>query len=247
MRNTLDVDNNFNNYIFTKINATEISKEDYDKLDFNQSVINSSTGEELLAAHQVMVNGIFAPDYGVSLLKKSRGLTGTFLTPSVSCNIQSSSLSTSLTWASVCTGRESQSSLEGISSLHCCNYASAYNSSATSEDSLLLADLSIKKCAELYQKIKVVPVKLSDIPSVEELEAFNKDIIAYIDFMVLTYGLDLPTIEARYQTILTTIGQTNGQKTQTFIQDRPHRGRDSSGSTTTEQPSEASDESQPSN
>lgn len=233
LHNTIDTDNSFENYTFTKITAQEISKEDYDKIDFTQSAINSSTGEELVAAHQVMVNGIFAPDYGVSLLKKNRGLTGTFLTPNVSCNIQSESLRNSLTWASVCTGRESQSSFEGISSLHCCNYASAYNPNATSEDSLILADLSIKKCAELYQKIKVLPVKLSDTPSIEELEAFNKDIIAYIDFMILTYSLDLPTIEARYQTILTTIGQTNGQKTQTFIQDRPHRGRDSSGSTTT--------------
>ena len=163
----------------------------------------------LLASHQIMVNGVFAPDYGVSLLRKSKnGLNGTFLTPSVSANIQSSSVSSSLTWSGVCTGRESQRTLEGISSLHCCNYASAYNSQGHSSGSIAFADLSIERSVDLYRKLKVLPTILPSVPTDEELE-ISKDFMAYIEYMFSTYNLDLPQIEARYQLI---IGQTHEQK-----------------------------------
>lgn len=199
----------FKSLTFSTLSANTITEAEYKKL--NYKLANQSGGSEtlLLAAHQVMVNGIFAPDYGVSLLKKtSSTLSGTFLTPSVSCNIQSSSNYKNLTWASVCTGRESQRTLQGISSLHCSNYASAYNSSSISNNSLLLADLSIEKSITLYQKLKLLPVELTSTPSAEELHALSIDFMTYLDYMTTTFSLDLIAIEARYNYIKT-LGQTN--------------------------------------
>ena len=199
----------FASLTFSTLSANTITEAEYKKL--NYKVANQSVGAAtlLLAAHQVMVNGIFAPDYGVSLLKKtSSTLSGTFLTPSVSCNIQSASNYKNLTWASVCTGRESQRTLQGISSLHCSNYASAYNSSAISNNSLLLADLSIEKSITLYQKLKLLPVELTSTPSAEELQALSIDFMTYLDYMTTTFALDLIAIEARYNYIKT-LGQTN--------------------------------------
>lgn len=199
----------FESLTFSTLSANTITEAEYKKLNYklaNQSVGNATL---LLSAHQVMVNGIFAPDYGVSLLKKtSSTLSGTFLTPSVSCNIQSSSNNRNLTWASVCTGRESQRTLQGISSLHCSNYASPYNSSAISNNSLLLADLSIEKSITLYQKLKLLPVELTSTPSAEELQALSIDFMTYLDYMTTTFSLDLIAIESRYNYIKT-LGQTN--------------------------------------
>ena len=199
----------FKSLTFSTLSANTITEAEYKKL--NYKLANQSVGSAtlLLAAHQVMVNGIFAPDYGVSLLKKtSSTLSGTFLTPSVSCNIQSASNYKNLTWASVCTGRESQRTLQGISSLHCSNYASAYNSSSISNNSLLLADLSIEKSITLYQKLKLLPVELTSTPSAEELQALSIDFMTYLDYMTTTFSLDLIAIEARYNYIKT-LGQTN--------------------------------------
>ena len=199
----------FESLTFSTLSANTITEAEYKKL--NYKLANQAVGSAtlLLAAHQVMVNGIFAPDYGVSLLKKtSSTLSGTFLTPSVSCNIQSASNSKNLTWASVCTGRESQRRLQGISSLHCSNYASAYNSSSISNNSLLLADLSIEKSITLYQKLKLLPVELTSTPSAEELQALSIDFMTYLDYMTTTFSLDLIAIEARYNYIKT-LGQTN--------------------------------------
>ena len=203
------VEHTFESLTFSTLSANTITEAEYKKL--NYKLANQAVGSAtlLLAAHQVMVNGIFAPDYGVSLLKKtSSTLSGTFLTPSVSCNIQSSANYRNLTWASVCTGRESQRTLQGISSLHCSNYASAYNSSSISNNSLLLADLSIEKSITLYQKLKLLPVELTSTPSAEELQALSIDFMTYLDYMTTTFSLDLIAIEARYNYIKT-LGQTN--------------------------------------
>ena len=211
-----------NNLQIQVISANEITKEQFDKIDHTNSNNSSSSKSQYLVAHQVMVNGVFAPEYAVSLLSKSTSsLNGTFITPTVSANIQSASTSGRLTWASVCTGRESKSTLEGISSLHCSNFASAYNSSTHSCDSLILADRSIAKSVEIYQKLKLLPTQLPTTPTPEE-RALVSDFMAYIQFMTDTYQLDLLQIEARYQLIL---GQTNEQ---TIEQTTP----DSSGHST---------------
>lgn len=221
----------FSNLRINVLSAEEISDEAFEQLEYKTSSLsNSSTSDSMvLAAHQIMVNGIFAPEYGVSLLKKgSRGLYGTFLTPSASCNISSGSLSASLTWAGVCTGRESQRTFEGISSLHCSNYASSYNSSAHSEGSITLADLSILRSVDIYQKIGLLSIPLSDTPSEEEIKQ-SSDFLQYLEYMTINFKLDLPQIEARYQTI---IGQTNGQKEQTPSSDLPEHSTDSSNDST---------------
>lgn len=192
------------------LSAKEISKVEFEKIDhLSSTVADSGATEYLLVPHQIMVNGIFAPEYGVSLLRKTPSkLSGTFLTPSASCNIQSDSLRESLTWASVCTGRESQSTFAGISSLHCSNYASAYNSRAHSNASITLADISISKSVEIYQKLGILATPLSDIPSQDELNHLS-DFMGYIDYMTKTFKLSLPDIENRYNTIK---GQTNGKE-----------------------------------
>lgn len=208
---------NLANIRINVVSADEITAEAAEALDYSTQTRSTTSGADslMLAAHQIMVNGIFAPEYGISLLRKGQSLHGTFLTPSASCNIQSDSLSGSLRWASVCTGRESQRTLEGISSLHCSNYASAYNSNAHSNGSMLLADLSILRSVEIYQKIGILSIPLSATPSAEELEK-STDFMTYIEYMTDKFKLDLPQIEARYQTI---IGQTNGQKEQTTSAD----------------------------
>lgn len=220
---------NLANIRINVVSADEITAEAAETLDYSTTTLQttSNTDSLMLAAHQIMVNGIFAPEYGISLLKKGRGLYGTFLTPSASCNIQSDSLNSSLRWSSVCTGRESQRTLEGISSLHCSNYASAYNSRAHSDGTMLLADLSILRSVEIYQKIGLLSVPLSDTPSTEELEK-STDFMTYLEYMTDKFKLDLPQIEARYQTI---IGQTNGQKEQPPSTDLPEHGTKPSNDT----------------
>lgn len=192
--------------------AKEVSEKEFSEINFlNAQALDSGKYEYLLVPHQIMVNGIFAPDYGASLLRKGNSsLHGTFLTPSVSCNIQSDSLNTSVTWASVCTGRESQRTFQGISSLHCANYASAYNSNSHSNGSISLADISIKKSVEIYQKLGILPTVLPTTPTPEELEKLS-DFMGYIDYMTTTYNLSLIDIETRYNTIK---GQTDGKKEQ---------------------------------
>lgn len=221
---------NLANIRINVVSADEITTEAAEALDYSTTNLSttSSTDSLMLAAHQIMVNGIFAPEYGISLLKKGRSLYGTFLTPSASCNIQSSSLNGSLQWASVCTGRESQRTLEGISSLHCSNYDSAYTREAHSNGSMLLADLSIIRSVEIYQKIGLLSIPLSVTPSTEELEK-STDFMTYIEYMTDKFKLDLPQIEARYQTI---IGQTNGKKEQTPSSDLSEPTTDSSDITT---------------
>lgn len=220
---------NLANIRINVVSADEITAEAAETLDYSTTTLQttSNTDSLMLAAHQIMVNGIFAPEYGISLLKKGRGLYGTFLTPSASCNIQSDSLNSSLRWSSVCTGRESQRTLEGISSLHCSNYASAYNSSAHSNGSMLLADLSIIRSVEIYQKIGLLSIPLTDTPSTEELEK-STDFMTYLEYMTDKFKLDLSQIEARYQTI---IGQTNGQKEQTPRADLPGHSTNPSNDT----------------
>lgn len=221
---------NLANIRINVVSADEITAEAAEDLDYSTQLLptTSHTDSLILAAHQIMVNGIFAPEYGISLLRKGRDLHGTFLTPSASCNIQSASLNGSLRWASVCTGRESKRTLEGISSLHCSNYASAYNREAHSNGSMLLADLSIIRSVEIYQKIGLLSIPLSETPSAEELEK-STDFMTYIEYMTDKFKLDLPQIEARYQTI---IGQTNGQKEQTPSSDLSEPTADSSDITT---------------
>lgn len=220
---------NLANIRINVVSADEITAEAAEAIDYSTQTLStaSRTDSLILAAHQIMVNGIFAPEYGISLLRKGRSLHGTFLTPSASCNIQSDSLSGNLRWASVCTGRESQRTLEGISSLHCSNYASAYNSRAHSDGSMLLADLSILRSVEIYQKIGLLSIPLSDTPSAEELEK-STDFMTYLEYMTDKFKLDLPQIEARYQTI---IGQTNGQKEQPPSSDLPEHGTKPSNDT----------------
>jgi len=203
--------NSFEGLSYHVLQADEITEKEFLKLNYvHQTNIGSSKSDTyLLSAHQIMVNGVFAPEYGVSLLKKSRNsLYGTFLTPSASCNIQSDSLQKSLTFASVCTGRESQSTLKGISSLHCCNYASAYNSSSHSDLSVIFAKESIEKCTTIYDKIGILPKTLKDTPTPEELERIA-NFADYITYMTETFKLSLMEIEARYQTIK---GQQNGKE-----------------------------------
>ena len=203
--------NSFEDLKYHVLQADEITEKEFLELNYvHQTSIGSSKNDTyLLSAHQIMVNGVFAPEYGVSLLKKSRNsLYGTFLTPSASCNIQSDSLKKSLTFASVCTGRESQSTLKGISSLHCCNYASAYNSSSHSDLSVIFAKESIEKCTTIYDKIGILPKTLKDTPTPEELERIA-NFADYITYMTETFKLSLMEIEARYQTIK---GQQNGKE-----------------------------------
>ena len=203
--------NSFTGLKYHVLQAEEITEKEFLELNYvSQNNIGSSSGDTyLLSAHQIMVNGVFAPEYGVSLLKKSRSsLYGTFLTPSASCNIQSDSLNTSLTFASVCTGRESKSTLQGISSLHCCNYASAYNFHAHSDLSIVFAKESIEKCTTIYDKIGILPKVLKDTPTPEELERIA-NFADYITYMTETFKLSLMEIEARYQTIK---GQQNGKE-----------------------------------
>ena len=203
--------NSFEDLKYHVLQADEITEKEFLELNYvRQASIGSSKSDTyLLSAHQIMVNGVFAPEYGVSLLKKSRNsLYGTFLTPSASCNIQSDSLKKSLTFASVCTGRESQSTLKGISSLHCCNYASAYNLSSHSDLSVIFAKESIEKCTTIYDKIGILPKTLKDTPTPEELERIA-NFADYITYMTETFKLSLMEIEARYQTIK---GQQNGKE-----------------------------------
>ena len=203
--------NSFVGLKYHVLQAEEITEKEFLELNYvsQNSIGSSSRDTYLLSAHQIMVNGVFAPEYGVSLLKKSKSsLYGAFITPSASCNIHSDSLNKSLTFASVCTGRESQSTLKGISSLHCSNYASAYNSSAHSDLSVVFAKESIEKCTTIYDKIGILPKVLKDTPTPEELERIA-NFADYITYMTETFKLSLMEIEARYQTIK---GQQNGKE-----------------------------------
>lgn len=196
------------------LQGDEISEEEFLKTNIYTANENTKNSTFLLAAHQIMVNGIFAPEYGVSLLKKtSSSLHGTYITPSASCNIQSESLRPSLTYSSVCTGRESQRTLQGISSLHCSNYASAYNSQAHSPLSIIFARTSIQVTTGIYDKLGLLPKILKDEPSQEELERLGS-FTDYITYMVSTYNLSLIEIEERYHKIK---GNIENEKEKEFI------------------------------
>ena len=191
---------------YANLAANEFTPEQASQHQYLASSSSSDTDTTyLLSAHQVMVNGIFAPEYGTSLIKKTKSsLRGTFLTPSASCNLASDSLRANLTWASVCTGSESQATFEGISSLHCSNYASAYNSSSHSDASILLADLSIKRSIEIYKMAGILPNILTDTPTQDELQFAGK-FDQYLSFMTDKYKLDLITIETRYTNLMKSI------------------------------------------
>ena len=207
--------NPFNTIKSSVISAQEITEAEYQHKDPFGISFNENVSEEIfLAPQQIMVNGIFAPEYATSLIKKSRSsLYGTYLTPSISCNISGNQRDGSLTWTSVCTGRESQRTLEGISSIHCSNYASAYNSASHSNGSILLADLSIEKTTEIYKKVGLLTDNLTAEPTKDEIALWKaNDFGAYLNFMITKYKLDLLEVETRYEKLNQLLGKQNGKE-----------------------------------
>ena len=181
------------------LNIKQEDTVNYPLLNHISSAVNSTNGKKLLIATQVMSTGIVAPEYSVSLLNLGTSLSGTFLTPSVSANISTATISNSLTFSSVCTGRESQITYKGISSLHHSNYSSAFNPSGHSEYSILLARESVLKSVQIYERLGLVPTDPSSLPiSDEELAHFNTSFESFATYMITKHNFDLPSIENRY-------------------------------------------------
>jgi hypothetical protein len=113
------------------------------------------SNDYLVVAHQLLTNGILAPWYGTSLLRKPigrNGTTGLQLGPIRSCNISGARANNrSGSYNNVCTGRLSSNTLKGLRSLTHANLGSPFTREIVAPGGLAYIDAMIDKSVELYK------------------------------------------------------------------------------------------------
>lgn len=113
-----------------------------------------------IVATQLLTKGIIAPYYGTSLIRWSTNRNncgGIHLSPFRSVNIKSeSSTARDTSTQSVCTGDLSNTTSNGLRTLHHANLSSAWNSTSLVPGALAYADAMIAKSANLYLSASVI-------------------------------------------------------------------------------------------
>jgi len=126
--------------------------------------------EMYLSAHQMITAGIVCPYYGTSVIKMNGGTSGTGVTPMLSCNLSSPSVTEhnwtystdsenvpkNSNWSSVCTGNLNNRTLHGLRSLTHANTLSPYNTRIMGVGALVYAERCVQKSLEIYKTSEMI-------------------------------------------------------------------------------------------
>ena len=156
----------------TKITSLEVLTEGQFKIeqsmkvhiDDNFSASSAIKSENYIVAHQAVTRGVLAPFYGATLLSKepTSGASGAHITPMLCANVGTPATdngalrptkSSPISFGSVCTGSQPNSTLRGLTALTQCNMLSPYNRNTIVAGALAYVDASINKCLEIYKKV----------------------------------------------------------------------------------------------
>lgn len=133
-------------------------------IDDNFSANTAIKSENYIVAHQAVTRGVLAPFYGATLLSKepTSSASGAHITPMLCANVGTpttenhalrSTKSSPISFGSVCTGSQPNSTLKGLTALTQCNMLSPYNRNTIVAGALAYVDASINKCLEIYKKV----------------------------------------------------------------------------------------------
>ena len=175
-------------------------------IDDNFSANSAIKSENYIVAHQAVTRGVLAPFYGATILSKepTSGASGAHITPMLCANVGSPSTendtlihtkSSPISFGSVCTGSQPNSTLKGLTALTQCNMLSPYNRNTIVAGALAYVDASINKCLEIYKKVGYITDYTPIItPTVVETPFPQLAIIAYFENELADYitSNDLP-------------------------------------------------------
>ena len=134
-------------------------------IDDNFSANSVIKSENYIVAHQAVTRGVLAPFYGATILSKepTSGASGAHITPMLCANVSQPSTSegdkltptknSPISFGSVCTGSQPNSTLKGLTALTQCNMLSPYHRHTIVAGALAYVDASINKCLEIYKKV----------------------------------------------------------------------------------------------
>lgn len=175
-------------------------------IDDNFSANSAIKSENYIVAHQAVTRGVLAPFYGATILSKepTSGASGAHITPMLCANVGSPSTdngtlratkSSPISFGSVCTGSQPNSTLKGLTALTQCNMLSPYNRNTIVAGALAYVDASINKCLEIYKKVGYIEDYTPIItPTVVDTPFPQLAIIAYFENELADYitSNDLP-------------------------------------------------------
>ena len=175
-------------------------------IDDNFSANSVIKSENYIVAHQAVTRGVLAPFYGATILSKepTSGASGAHITPMLCANVAApqtdngtlrSTKSSPISFGSVCTGSQPNSTLKGLTALTQCNMLSPYNRNTIVAGALAYVDASINKCLEIYKKVGYITDYTPIItPTVVETPFPQLAIIAYFENELADYitSNDLP-------------------------------------------------------
>lgn len=175
-------------------------------IDDNFSANSAIKSENYIVAHQAVTRGVLAPFYGATILSKepTSGASGAHITPMLCANVAApqtdngtlrATKSSPISFGSVCTGSQPNSTLKGLTALTQCNMLSPYNRNTIVAGALAYVDASINKCLEIYKKVGYIEDYAPIItPTVVDTPFPQLAIIAYFENELADYitSNDLP-------------------------------------------------------
>ena len=175
-------------------------------IDDNFSANSAIKSENYIVAHQAVTRGVLAPFYGATILSKepTSGASGAHITPMLCANVAAPQTdngtlrppkSSPISFGSVCTGSQPNSTLKGLTALTQCNMLSPYNRNTIVAGALAYVDASINKCLEIYNKVGYITDYTPIItPTVVETPFPPEAIQAYFENELADYitSNDLP-------------------------------------------------------
>lgn len=164
-----------------------------------------------LSGHQLLTKGIFAPFYGVSLIKMNGLTKGLRLTPFGSCNISSDGgkpiPNPTPEYGSVCTGSQSNTTLKGLRTLSHAYLGSPFGGGFIQIGALTYADIMIERCISLYESAELmtigknIPLEFStfveDQPLYSDEELACTTLMEYFKLSRATYSLPNTSAECK--------------------------------------------------
>lgn len=168
-------------------------------IDDNFSANSAIKSENYIVAHQAVTRGVLAPFYGATILSKepTSGASGAHITPMLCANVGApqtkngtlrATKSSPISFGSVCTGSQPNSTLKGLTALTQCNMLSPYNRNTIVAGALAYVDASINKCLEIYKKVGYITDYTPIItPTVVDTPFPQLAIIAYFENELADY------------------------------------------------------------
>lgn len=175
-------------------------------IDDTFSTSSAIKSENYIVAHQAVTRGVLAPFYGATVLSKepTSGASGAHITPMLCANVGapstrngaiSSTKASPISFGSVCTGSQPNSTLKGLTALTQCNMLSPYNRNTIVAGALAYVDASINKCLQIYEKVGYIGTYTPIVTPIVVDEPFPPEAIkAYFENELADYitSNDLP-------------------------------------------------------